>query len=1133
MAQPQRTIQNALNWGEISPAFYGRTELPQYRAGCSTLRNMFVAPQGGAMSRGGLRFCGQSLQAADVNSTPPQLIPFIRNANQSFTLEFGDQYMRVLFEAGYVTEDGFTLTAATVADPGVFTAPGNDFAVDDWVAFDGVGGMTQVNGRTFIVESIPTTGSFTLRSTLTGVTVSTLGFSVFTTGGTVSRIFTLDTPYSVADVKTLKWAQSADVMSFAHPLYKPHDLTFTAANDWDLTTTSFSTAIVAPTGAAATPSTTTSATVSTQYQYVITAVDALTSEESIASNVATVTNSVNIALTLGANTLTWNPVTGAEYYNLYKAPAAFGGAVPVGSQFGYMATTFGLRFVDTNIVPDMTVVPPKHFNPFATSSIDYFVITNTGSAYTTSISPPQVYVTDPTGSGFTGYGVVLNGGVYAIIPINNGEGYTDPVVFIDDGGTGTGADIVANDVGIGSNVWIGNCTVVNGGSLYQAPIATSTFTRLNGITGSSVATSITVAGGIITAMTFPDPGASGARPLTSTVVITVVDGTGTSASAEAHISPADGTFPSVVSYFQQRRFYGNTINQPDTYWGSQPGAYTNMDRSIPTTDADAIVGTPWAQQINGIQWMIPMPGGLVILTGLGAWQLNGGQPGVPITPADQNAAAQAYNGCSPDVHPITINNDIVYVQKENSIVRDLAYTVVSNIYTGTDLTVMSNHLFDTHTINRWDWANERHKVIWACRDDGILLSLSYLKEQNVFGWARSDTNGSFESVAVVSESSINAPYFVVKRYIDNHWVYYVERMDDRLWTNIEDAYCLDCALAYPQSEPNATLVASSATGTANIGAYEIVTGGTGYTAPVGVVVDEGGTGVGATCMFTVVGGVITAVTPLIQGEGYSGPVRLDITDATGSGAEVLPNITNYITIEATGPVFDTGNVGDIIRMGGGRLEVIEFIAADTVIANVIAPITKTLPNNPDNMPFPATPGKWQIATPTDTVSGLDHLEGMTVMGLADGGVIGPTVVENGAISLDAEASKILVGLPFIVQMQTLYLESPQGTSQGQRNQTYDVIVRVQNSRPPTVGANQPDAATQPNGATVPWKNMADIQDRNPSVQPGQPAPLFSGDYFTNVFAVWDTNSQVAIQQTDPLPLTVLALVPHWAKGDTA
>ena len=44
----------------------------------------------------------------------------------------------------------------------------------------------------------------------------------------------------------------------------------------------------------------------------------------------------------------------------------------------------------------------------------------------------------------------------------------------------------------------------------------------------------------------------------------------------------------------------------------------------------------------------------------------------------------------------------------------------------------SNHLFNFHQIQQWCYAEEPFKVVWAVRDDGIMLSFTYLKEQDIF-----------------------------------------------------------------------------------------------------------------------------------------------------------------------------------------------------------------------------------------------------------------------------------------------------------------------------------------------------------------------------------------------------------------
>ena len=240
---------------------------------------------------------------------------------------------------------------------------------------------------------------------------------------------------------------------------------------------------------------------------------------------------------------------------------------------------------------------------------------------------------------------------------------------------------------------------------------------------------------------------------------------GSGATATLNIGPNTGTYPSVVSYFQQRRVYANTLNNPDTYWFSQTGIYGNMDSSLPVIDSDAIVGTPWALQVNGIQHLVPMPGGLVVLTGGGAWQLSGSNNG-PITPSDQNAVAQAYNGCNDVVAPLVINYDILYVQAKGNTIRDLAYNYFVNIYTGTDITVLSNHLLENRTIKSWAWAEEPYKIVWIVPDDGKLLSLTYLKEQEIQGFSRHDkinsinwrlcdsTNPRKQPIGIVSRGSV-------------------------------------------------------------------------------------------------------------------------------------------------------------------------------------------------------------------------------------------------------------------------------------------------------------------------------------------------------------------------------------------
>src|SRR5205085_7610965 len=115
---------------------------------------------------------------------------------------------------------------------------------------------------------------------------------------------------------------------------------------------------------------------------------------------------------------------------------------------------------------------------------------------------------------------------------------------------------------------------------------------------------------------------------------------------------------------------------------------------------DALSGSLVSFQVNAIKSMVPMPGGLVLLTAKGAWQLTAGSGAnatIAVTPINATAVPQAYNGAS-DVFPIIINYDVLYVQAKGSIVRDLSYNLYAQIYTGSDISVLSNHLFFGHQI---------------------------------------------------------------------------------------------------------------------------------------------------------------------------------------------------------------------------------------------------------------------------------------------------------------------------------------------------------------------------------------------------------------------------------------------------
>jgi len=246
-----------------------------------------------------------------------------------------------------------------------------------------------------------------------------------------------------------------------------------------------------------------------------------------------------------------------------------------------------------------------------------------------------------------------------------------------------------------------------------------------------------------------------------------------------------------------------------------------------------------------------------------------------------------------------------------------------------------------------------------------------------------------------------------------------------------------------------------------------------------------------------------------------------------------------VTFTASAAVFantaGSGAVGDVIRVGGGVAVVTSYISTTQVIANITQPISATVPNDPNNLPIPQISGNWNIATPTTIVTGLNHLNGMSVTGLADGSVIPATTVVNGSITLPNPASAITIGLGFTAQLQAMYLnpEGQQTTVQGKRKNITSISARFENMRGLQLGANMPDASTQPNGQQPAWTNMVEVKQRDITNFASNPIALQTSDAFVNVNGGWSEYGQMAAQITDPVPCTLLSMTAFFTVGDSA
>lgn len=343
-----RSLQTAFNSGELSPSLHSHADLGKYRAGLAKCENFFVLAQGGATTRPGMKYIGPTTDYSSVS----RMITFQFNTEQSYGLVFQDTSMRVIRDGGLVLEPSLVITAATSANPVSITTSGaHGYVTGQEVFIASVGGMTQINNRYWPITVTGAT-TFTLDGSL-GLT-----YDAYTSGGTVARVFGLLTPYAAADLAQLKFVQSADVMTITHPSHAPRQLSRSSHYNWTLSTITYAASIGPPTtNLVIAPVGTASGSNNTVYQYVITSV----SEDGDESVVSAILNSgsMNALSATYGNKLTWDPVVGAEYYNIYKEFSVFSGI------FGWLGEASNEEFHDYNFGPDMSVTPPIAKNPFS------------------------------------------------------------------------------------------------------------------------------------------------------------------------------------------------------------------------------------------------------------------------------------------------------------------------------------------------------------------------------------------------------------------------------------------------------------------------------------------------------------------------------------------------------------------------------------------------------------------------------------------------------------------------------------------------------------------------------------------------------------------------------------------------
>lgn len=243
----------------------------------------------------------------------------------------------------------------------------------------------------------------------------------------------------------------------------------------------------------------------------------------------------------------------------------------------------------------------------------------------------------------------------------------------------------------------------------------------------------------------------------------------------------DNGYPKMACFFQDRLVLAATKKEPYSIWMSRTGDYPNfgiekVDGGV--TDDSAIKADLITRNGFEILHLVPAKD-LVILTTGNEWIIEGSSV---ITPAKINPRPQTMRG-SNSCPPQHIGNRIVHVQRSGKTVRDIGYQYDADNYNGDDLTLLATHLTEGHKLVSSTYIQEPNSTLYYVRDDGVLLSLAFIKEQNIFAWSHQKTDGKYKKVASIPNGASDVLYVTVER--DGKT--YIERFNP----NLEAAVYMD------------------------------------------------------------------------------------------------------------------------------------------------------------------------------------------------------------------------------------------------------------------------------------------------------------------------------------------------------
>ena len=550
-----------------------------------------------------------------------------------------------------------------------------------------------------------------------------------------------------------------------------------------------------------------------------------------------------------------------------------------------------------------------------------------------------------------------------------------------------------------------------------------------------------------------------AAPSSTTVATATLEGGTDHSGAGASADWALGAFSDTegarsIAFHEARLWFGGCPRDGERIMGSNSDLFQEF--SPGTDDAAAVyVQAVTSGTINTVQWLVSTEKQLWVGNFSGEGVVEPAEDKI-LTPTSARFRPRTKRG-SIHTMPVLVGSDITFLQRGARKLRQLSFALAADKFNAIDISILADHILYDEAVEM-AYQQDPDSVVWIVRADGALVGFTIETEQKVIG-AHAHELGGFGDVGLnpaVVESAASIPN--PDGTADQVWVI-VKR-----WINGATVRYVE--FLKPRFNANLSPRAT-------------------YDERVDAAMDawfldsalERDNPITVSNITQATRAVVTTATS--SGYTTDQTIRID-------GVEGMTNVNRGVylieVIDATSFYLRRDDTGDYI----------------------------------DSTGFSAYTQGGETRLMTDTVSGLDHLEGETVQILGDGGAHPDRTVSGGAITLQRKAARVVVGFhpETYGETQRFVGGGRIGTDQGQKARTQRLAIRL----------SETSALQVSSGPNPP--NLESVKVRQGSWDYDAPPELFSGDRDLPIEVAWGKSPTVYWFCPEPTPVTILAIMPR-------